>query len=141
MEPCSVQVISVSPAYPSIMLQEIRSNDKSESKPPVTPASERYPKIRRHVPRTSSGTVPDYSAWSVANLCCGVFFLGLIPFYCSVKVRSCRRSGEIGRAKEFSKWALITNIIATVAGLALWAYLIYAIDIAVRMQNAANRVK
>ena len=81
---------------------------------------------RSDLPRPSK-RIHDYLLWSVLNLCFGVCFLGIIAIACSAQVRKYRGAGNISKANKFSTCTLIANIVATVAELALWGFLIYAV--------------
>ena len=84
--------------------------------------------------------VQDYLPWSIANLCCGALIFGLAAIFLSSRVRRYQRAGEIARAKQFSTWTLIANIVGTVAGLALWAGVIYAIVVTVKELDSSNGI-
>ena len=84
--------------------------------------------------------VRDYRFWSIANLCCAMLIFGVAAIFLSSRVRRHQRAGEIDRAKQFSTWALIANIVGTVGGLAVWAGVIYAIVVAVQILDSPDSI-
>ena len=71
--------------------------------------------------------IRDYLAWSISNLCCSFVITGIVAVILSILVRRRRRSGEYERAKTLSTITLVVNIIGTIIGIILWAYIIYVI--------------
>ncbi|CAF1311714.1 unnamed protein product [Adineta steineri] len=60
--------------------------------------------------------IPDYKSWSIFNICCCCFILGIFAYIKSGRTRDNKMCGNFQGALEASKSAKILNILATVTG-------------------------
>lgn len=69
-------------------------------------------------------TIHDYLAWSIINMFVGGIILGLLPLIFSISCRDSKRLNDVAQAQSKSKAALISNIVVSLIGIALWITLI-----------------
>ena len=69
---------------------------------------------------SSIAKIRDWLPWSIVNLFIGWGFAGVIPLMFSLLCRGHKQNGNEDWASKMSRWALILNIVITIAGTAGW---------------------
>ncbi|KAK1145950.1 UNVERIFIED_CONTAM: hypothetical protein FKN15_076593 [Acipenser sinensis] len=64
-------------------------------------------------------SVPSYLVWSIFNLLCCCFPLGVAAVVCSCRSENASGVGDMARAQEASRTAKILNIVGLVCGIIL----------------------
>lgn len=93
---------------------------ESDSLPPSYYPCSMYP-----IPTQSDvSIIRDYLGWSIVNLLFGYGLFGIIPLVFSLTCRNEKSNNNFHAAKTMSTFALVFNILVTIAGVLLWTFLI-----------------
>jgi hypothetical protein len=78
----------------------------------------------------SINQIRDWLPWSITNIFLGWLLIGFIPLIFSIICRSRKRANNASGARTMGTFALIANILVTLAGIAAWIGLIVAVSLA-----------
>lgn len=111
--------------------------------PPPPPQYPMYPPSPYVYPYPNPSAQPhskirDYLPWSIVNVFLGGIILGLIAIFLSFNVKKRSRRGDYMGAEKLSVITLLWNIFASIAGVVIWALIIYAIVIKILSATRNN---
>ncbi|CAF3761456.1 unnamed protein product, partial [Rotaria magnacalcarata] len=123
-----------------------KSEEATNSQPPVYVVQQQQPQPQQTyaVPYQNQvivapGKIRDYLPWSILNIFVSFLLAGLIAIFLSITVRRYARENNFIKAKKFSSITLVFNLLASLIGLGIWAYVIFSIvSTALAVSRAVN---
>jgi hypothetical protein len=102
------------PSYSQINPQTIPAPHQNPTGPHVN-----SPMNGPHLMGANTMNISDYLVWSIFNILCCIWPLGLVATVISVITKRKKKNGDLQGARCTSAWAAAINILATLGGIIL----------------------